>query len=190
VSKPREHLFTFAGAGEREFQVQGKYLRIMSAPVGDVFVKLDSSSEIQLGAGQQLPDDDGFKRVNIRTLVAQTVRFITSDSRIDDDRANVALSVSATVEGGTAVQAPPVVEVAAGTTVKIADSNADRIELRVALKSDSASHVWLGPAGVDDEEGGLLEPGTIDYIALVGELYAHNPGATSVFVSVLDIESP
>lgn len=193
MGKPRDYEMTFAGAGEREIHATGKYVRVLDTPSADVFFSLDAGSELQRGAGQQIADSDpaGFTRVRVRTPVAQTVRFTVADVPQDDSRSNVALTVSATVAGATAVQAPPVVTVPPLASMPLVAANPDRIELRLALSAAAASHVWLGPLGVADEEGGLLEPGMIDYQATDAALYAYNPHATlSVDVSVMELERP
>lgn len=194
MSKPREHLLTYTGAGQRDIQAAGRFVRLMECTGNsDVFVSLDGSSEIQMRPGQQIQDSDpkGYTRLTVRSAIAQTVRLITSDASTDDTGQSVSVNVSATVAGSSALTAPAVVSVPALTTVQIAAANPARVELRVALKSDAASHVWLGPLGVGDEEGGLLEPGTIDYLGSTAAVYAHNPHATdAVNVSVLDMESP
>jgi hypothetical protein len=191
MGKPQDHTIVFAGAGEREIQDRGKYLRVLDAPTADIFLQFDGSGEIERGAGAQISDSDGFKKVRIRSTVAQTVRVSISDQPQDDNRQEVNVNATATVLGATVITPVPLVEVGAGLTVQLAAGDPDRIELRLALASDEPGPVWIGPAGVGDEEGGLLEPGMVDYPATTAAVFAHNPHATlSVFVSVLDLTAP
>lgn len=193
MAKPQDYEIVFAGAGQRDTEARGRYLRILECPTADIFIRLDGSKEMKRGEGAQVADADpqGFKKVTIRSTVAQTVRFSVSEAPQEDNRQTVNVNATATVEGGTVVNAPALVEVTAGNTIQLAAGNPDRIELRLSIRSSEAGPVWLGPAGVGDEEGGLLEPGMIDYIATTAAIYAHNPHATdSVFVSVLELESP
>jgi hypothetical protein len=193
VAKPRDYTLTFPGAGVLPLQAKGRYIRILDTPVDDLYFTLDGGQELQRGAGQQIADSDptGFTRLDVRSAVAQTVRFTVSDVPQDDSRSNVALSVTANVTGATALDALPLVAVPALSAQEIAAGNPDRVELRVALASDSPSHLWLGVSGSGDEEGGLLEPGIVDYIATTAAVFAYNPHPTdTVYVSVLDMESP
>jgi len=186
----REHVITFGGPGVQEIQVQGRFIRVTETPVSEVFISVEAAGEVKLGAGMQIPKPTGSHRVRVRSGVAQTVRLIVSDEKTDDDRTNAAVTVSATIAGSTAVQSPAVVSVPAGSTAQLAGANADRVELRVSLGSAQSSHVWLGPSGVGDQEGGLLEQGVVDYLATTAAVFAHNPGASAVDVSVLELESP
>lgn len=193
MAKPRDFSITFAGAGTREFQARGRFLRVLATPTAAVFISLDGGQELERGAGQEIADADpaGFTRISVRSTVAQTIRFVVSEVSQADSRTEVAVTATATVLGGSVLDAPSMVEVTAGDTVEIVAGNPDRVELRVALGSSEPGPVWLGPAGVGDEEGGLLEPGVVDYIATTAAVFAHNPHATdSVFVSVLELESP
>jgi hypothetical protein len=193
MAKPQDFTIVFAGAGSQEVHARGKFLRVLAAPVADIFLKLDSSKEMQRGEGAEVADSDpkGFTKVTVRSAVAQTVRFSVSELPQADNRQTVTVNASATVQGATVITADPLVEVGAGLTVQLAAGDPDRIELRLALASDEPGPVWIGPAGVGDEEGGLLEPGMVDYPATTAAVFAHNPHATlSVFVSVLDMTAP
>lgn len=192
MSKPRDYSMTFSGPGEREIHARGRYVRILETPSADVFFSLDGGSELKRGAGQQIADSDpdGFSRVRVRSTVAQTVLFTVSDTPQDDARSNVALSVSANVAGSTAVVPLATVTVPAGGKVKLADANPDRVELRIAIRSDQPGEVYLGDSTMTAGEGGVLEPGMVDYMATTAEVWAYNQGVAAVDVTVLDMESP
>lgn len=192
MGAPRDFPLTFAGAGEREWQATGKHLRILSTPSAPVFVSVDGSTELERGAGMGINVADGFRRVRIRSTVAQTVVVSISDDPQEDNRSNVALSVAATVAGSTAATKVAAVTIPAGTTVQLCAANPDRQEVRIAIPSGQQSGVWYSDdAGQDADEGAWLDVGTVDYVATTAALYAHNPHATSaVVVSVLDMESP
>ncbi len=81
----------------------------------------------------------------MRSAVAQTVRLRVSDTLQQDNATNVAVSATATVQGGTVVNAPALIEVTAGNTILLAAGNPDRIELRLAIRSSEPGPVWLGP---------------------------------------------
>lgn len=193
MAKTRDYTVTFAGAGEQKVPCKGKYVRVLETPVADAYFKLDGGQTLQRGAGQEIADDDpkGFTAVTVRSTVAQTVRFSVSELPQADNRSNVAVSATATVQGATIVTAVPRVEVLPLTSVQLVAGDPDRIEVRLCLASDEPGPVWIGESGVANEEGGLLEPGMVDYPATTAAIYAYNPHATlSVFVSVLDMTAP
>ncbi len=190
MGTPRDHRITFTGPGEQEVQLSGRYLRVLSAPSGNVFLQLDSSAELERGAGQGIDFGRAVGRLRVRSAVAQTVLISFSDEPQDDARSNVALSVSATVSGSTAATPKAAVTVPAGNKVKLADANADRVELRLAIASSEPGPVFLGDSTIVAGEGGLLEPGMVDYLATTAEVWAFNAGAADVEVSVLDLEDP
>lgn len=194
MGAPRDSYLTFGGPGTQEVQYVGRHIRIRETPTGSVFVSWDGTSgEFERSAGEQInlaPGDRPFERVRIRSAVAQTVVVTFADTPQDDQRTSLAVNVSATVAGATAITQLPVVTVPAGNKAKLADANGNRVELRVAVASDQAGPVWLGNSAIVAAEGGILEPGMIDYPASTAELWAYNPGAVDVDVSVLDLESP
>lgn len=192
MSGPRDFSLTFGGAGEREIKAAGRYLRVLATPTADVFISIDGGSELQRGAGQQVHVPAGFTRFSVRSAVAQTVRVSTSETSQDDARSNVALSVSATVAGSTAATKKPVVSVPALGVLLLVAANPKRQSVRLAIAADAAGPVWYSDSATQGaNEGGLLEPGMIDYPASLSALYAYNPHATlAVDVSVLDMETP
>jgi hypothetical protein len=190
MAAPIDYSHTFTGPGEIEIQARGKYVRVLDAPSGSVGVKLDSDSEVLRDPGQEVPRLEGFQRVRLSSQVAQTVRVSVSDVPQADGRQNVGLTVSATVAGATAITPLAVVTVPAGNKAKIADANADRIELRIGIASDQPGAVYIGDSTVVAGTGGILEPGMVDYPATTAEVWAYNPGASDVDVTVVDLESP
>jgi hypothetical protein len=190
VSKPNDHTIVFAGAGEREIQERGRYIRVIDAPVADIFLQLDGSGEIQRGAGAQVSDGDGFKRVRVRSAVAQTVRISISESPQEDNRQSVNVNATAQVEGATEVTSDPVVVIAAGAVAQLVAGDVDRLQVRVALPSSAAGPIWMGAAAVAASQGGLLEPGCVDYIDGEMALFARNPNGVAVSVSVMPLRRP
>lgn len=192
MSEPRDFSLTFGGAGQREVKAVGRHLRVLDTPSAEVFISIDAGSELQRGAGQAINVPDGFSRFTVRSTVAQTVLVTVSDVPQDDSRSNVALSVSATVAGSTAATKKPVVSVPALGVLLLVAANPKRQSVRLAIAADAAGPVWYSDSATQGaNEGGLLEPGMIDYPASLSALYAYNPHATlAVDVSVLDVETP
>lgn len=190
--KPQDYTIVFSGAGSREIQARGRFLRIMEAATADVFVKLDGSKEMQRGEGSEIADSDpkGFSRVAIRSAVAQTVRFSVSDLPQADNRQTVSVNATAQVEGATEIVNTTAVVVGAGATVQILAGDTDRLQARIALLSTADGPVFLGATGVTDADGGPLEPGSTDYMDGEMAIYAHNPGASAVTVYVTPLRRP
>lgn len=189
---PRDYSLTFAGAGEREWQATGRYVRVLATPSAPAFIRIDGGSELERGAGQGINVPEGFSRISVRTAVAQTVVISISDAPQDDNRTVVDLAVSATVAGATAATKVAAVTIAAGATEQLCPANADRQEVRIGIASDQPGGVWFSDdPGQGADEGGFLDAGTVDYPATTAALYAHNPHPTDdVVVNVLDLESP
>lgn len=81
----------------------------------------------------------------------------------------------------------PRVECLAGVATQLFAAGT-RKSNRINIRSDQFNGVSLGGSNlVDDNSGGFLDVGMVDYIDTSGELWAFNAGATSVFVDVLEL---
>lgn len=171
----------------QSLNVDGDYFHCKEAPnAGGVLVRFDESkqSTYKQGVGARVY----YNRVELMSAASQDVVVSLGFGHVADARANVNANISTTIEGANLNTELPEVTVPAGDSVKIADANSDRKELRVSIKSDAPGGVYLGSATVADNTGGWIEPGMIDYIATEAELWAYNPGAADVIVSALDLE--
>jgi hypothetical protein len=81
----------------------------------------------------------------------------------------------------------PRVECLAGVSTKLFDA-AIRKSKRINIRADQLNGVSLGGSNlVDDNSGGFLAVGMVDYIDTSGALWAFNNGAQSVYVDVLEL---
>ncbi len=186
-----DYEITFAGAGQQPISLHrgSRFIRILEAD-SDVYIKVGSRSEIKRTVGQQIDlgvENDGATQAVIRSAIAQTVTLVVSTNRQDDDRANINATINTAIEPGNDNQHLPKVTVGAGVSLQIAAANANRKSLRVAMASDEVGPVSLGKAGIIADQGGLLEPGMVDYIDTAGVLYARNDNASAVDVWVMEI---
>lgn len=188
--KPVDHQLTFSGAGSQELQAPGKFVRVLEAPVDAVYLKIDNYSELKRVAGQGVNDPDGFKKIVVRSAVAQTVLLTVSDTEQPDTNQNVTVSGTVAEASSTTIAKQPVVTVPAGGGIEIIAGNVNRNAVRIGIASDQPGGVWLGESGVAANQGGFLEPGQIDYMPTAAAVYAFNSGASDVVVNVLELSTP
>jgi len=181
-----DNKLVFAGASTQEFHAHGRFLRIRDS-VGSVFISIDGATEIEREQGEQIDTGKQSTRVRVRSAIPQTVIFICSSDRQDDDRANANISLAVTIESGNDNNDLPKVSVGAGVAVKVADINLLRKSLRLSVPSDAAGFVTIGKSTVTAIRGGLVEEGTTDYIDTTGEIWVFNPNAVAVDVYVMEI---
>lgn len=181
-----DHELTLAGGGVQEFQAVGRYIRIRKASSA-VYLTIDGSREIKREQGEQVDTGKDSVRVRVRSVVAQTVEIVSSSNRQDDSRASINGTISAAIENGNDNNPIPRVNVPAGSSALLIAANVNRRALRVSLASDAVGFVTLGKSGVAAASGGLLEPGTTDYIETTGELRAFNNNASAVDVYIMEI---
>lgn len=186
MGQPRDYSLTFAGAGEREFQAAGRYLRILATPAAPVFVALDSGSELERSAGQSVPVPEGFSRVRVRSTVAQTVVVSVSEVDQDDKRSSVALSVSATVTPGDVVDNGGDVSVPATGAATAVAGDPDTLAVTVTSldTNDQSAPLRVGTTGVGAASGTPIWPGDSITLATTATVRVYNPHGTTQTVAV------
>jgi hypothetical protein len=81
----------------------------------------------------------------------------------------------------------PRVECIAGQATKLFGAGT-RKSNRINIRSEQLNGVSLGgDSTVNDESGGYLDVGMVDYMDTSGELWAFNNGGSSIFVDVLEL---
>lgn len=162
------------------------------------FTILDATSQVSVRADDGsyqngLVAGDGFDEVKFETLaflsaVAQTirVRFSRGYQRTGQ---TVNVNASATVSVANSNKALADVTIAAGNTLQVAGANANRKAVVIKSRSVNTDNVRLGNAvTVGAAAGNELEPGESATYETEGAVYAHNPGATSVTLTVTELE--
>lgn len=181
-----DHELTFAGGETQEFQSVGRFIRIRDSS-SPVFLSIDGRAEIKRERGESVDSGRDSVRVQVRSIVAQSVHLISSKDKQDDNRASISATISTTIAGANDNQHLPKVSIPAGSSALIAVANSARKFLRVSLLSTAVGYVLLGKSGVGATTGGTLEEGMVDYIETEGALYAYNPQAVAVDVYVLEL---
>lgn len=187
MARLRDYSITFAGAGEREFQAEGRYIRILETPAGDVFFTIDGSGEYKRGAGQQIAAVDGFRRIRVRSTVAQTVLFTVADEPQDDNRSNVALSVNATVAPGAILDNGGDVSVPGTSAADVMAGDPDTLSVTVTSleTNDPSAPLRVGTAGVGATSGHPLWPGDSITMATNATVRVYNPHSAAQTVAVM-----
>lgn len=193
MSAPRQYTLTFGGAGSQEIKAQGLSCVILSVSSADVYLTIDSGSELKKGAGQGVNLGAGatpFNRFTVRSTVAQTVLVEVADVPQPDNQEAVAVSVTANVAAGNDLDNGGDVSVpATSSAVLLAADAGYRLAALIRNPSSNTETIRIGKTGVGAASGYPLEPGDAVAIAYDGAIYAYNPGATAQSVSALGIRS-
>lgn len=190
MGAPRDESLVFAGAGVREVNYLGRHIRVRAAPSGSVFIKLDNASEeFERAAGEQLnlaPGDPPFQRIRIRSAVAQTVHLTFADVPQDDNRSNVALSVSAAIEPGDVIDNGGDVTVPGTSAADVMAGDPDTLAVTItSLESnDPSAPLRVGTTGVGASSGTPIYPGDSLTLVTTATVRVYNPHGTGQTVAV------
>jgi hypothetical protein len=191
MGAPRDESITFSGAGSQEVQYVGRHIRVRSTPTGPIFIKIDNSStEFERNAGEQFnlgAGDPPFQRVRIRSAVAQTVDLTFADVPQDDNRSNVALSVSADITPAPVIDNGGDVSVPATSAADVLAGDADTLAVTVTSleTNDPSAPLRVGTTGVGAASGHPLWPGDSHTMATNATVRVYNPHGTAQDVAVL-----
>lgn len=184
--QPTDHTLTFVGAGFVELPFEGQYVRIIEA-TDDVYLKLDDvSTELVRGKGSQV-GSKGFKKVRVRTLVAQTIIVCLSDEPQDEDRNAISLSVSATLVPGNTFEGVTDHTPAGVGAEQVLAADADRLAFTLTNPSTNTGimRVSGSAATVSANRGAVLEPGQSISRAYNGAVWVYFPVVESVAIDVV-----
>lgn len=181
-----DHDLTLVAGGVQEFHSVGRFIRIRQAS-SPIYLTIDGGREVKREQGEQIDTGRDNVRVRVRSVVAQSVSLVSASNRQDDNRGNINGAVNAIIESGNDNANNPRVTINANSSAVLVAANINRKSLRVSLPSDAAGFVTIGKTGITATTGGLLEPGTTDYIDTTGELRAFNSNAVAVTVYVMEI---
>ena len=204
---------TLSANQHRDFEIDGNYLYVFNAtgPIEVVLRGGRSNGEVHRLERKTIINGKDFSSARVRDLSGATNAFELwnglgdyrpsvdgADVRIDgdmsiDDSTPIEVNVTNPTSSATIVVANDnahlanVNLVAGAAAVQIAAPNANRKSVRIAIASDQAGPIALGKAGLLANQGGLLEPGTIEYIDTEGALFARNDNVSDVVVWVMEI---
>ena len=173
----------------KEISVTGNTWSIMEA-TDDVYVSVDNAPFIKRIKGQGLSYDVGvFKRLRIKSLVAQSVTIAAGQGRIIDKGTAVSVSTQANVKPGNTYSPGADVTVLAGSSAQLVAANANRLSVTITNKLSNSNTFRIGtPTTVGATVGDVLEPGESITIATTAALSAFNEGATDEALSVSEVE--
>jgi hypothetical protein len=183
MTRPIEYSLTFSGAGERELQVNGKYLYVNDA-TGDVFISLDNGSELQRGKKSNIANGDSFTRLRVRSAIAQTVRLTVSEERQDEGRDDVNVTVSATLVPGNTFETAADYTPAGIGAEQVLAADADRLAVTLTNPSTNTGVMRAGGSAADvgAARGAIIEPGQSITRAYNGAVWVYFPVVESVAI--------
>lgn len=185
MTRPLEYKHTFTGAGEKEFQVRGRYVFINDAS-GDVYVSLDNGSPLQRAKKSNIANGEHFTRVRIASLIAQTIRFTVSEDRQEEGRDDVAVTTTASITPGNTFAGAADVALTAATATEIIAADATRLGVIIKNPSSNTASVRIGgAASVGAATGIELEPGESIPVATTAAVWGYSVPGESVSVSVV-----
>lgn len=187
-----DYSLTFSGAGERPIQAIGRFLRIREAQ-NAVYIRYGSRSEIKREKGEQIDFGDFYQKnaaeqIIIRSLIAQTIELVVSDTPQSDNRTAVSMTTTTTIDSSNNTVDQPAVTVPATSSVQLIAGNVARLELELSVSSDEAGGVWVGGSTIANARGSLIEAGTSRVYGSDAEWWAYNPNAVDIVVQVLELE--
>lgn len=184
----RDYKLFLDGTAPQKIPQIGTHFHIQQA-TNDVVLNFDQNNKMirQQGQGADIPE--GYNEVEIFSAVPQTVVITLGKGKSRDSRASATIAnVNTTIEGANKNSHLPIVSCAAGVATLIAAANVSRKTLRLMLDSQQSGGLFLGGVGITAGNGGYIEQGMIDYMDTEGALYAFNPNAETVDISVLELE--
>lgn len=182
----RDYTFTLTAGQELERNIPGNWFHVIDSD-SDIQIRFDDGDTITRSEG--MGGSAEYEKVTIISAAAQTVKVSLGYGFVTDGRATVNESINTTIEPSNSSQGKAEVVVGAGLTVALVGANINRKELRVGIKSTEANGVYVGDSGIGAaKQGGYIEEGSVDYIAIESALYAYNAGAGSITVNLMELE--
>lgn len=185
--KPRDFDVTFTGAGEREFQAQGRFLLIRESS-SDVFVRGDNGAELRRKQGSEIDFGESVQRIMIRSAIAQTVRLTTSPVPQREQQQTVSVNTTTTIDPSNNIAGVAKKTCLAAGSVQLVKANANRVRLIVKVPSDEPDGVWLGGASSSADSGDFIEPGERLILGTTAELWAYGNGVSDVVIAISEEE--
>jgi hypothetical protein len=183
--KPRTyHVYSYTFSANETVRVElpGDDIFIRDSS-GEVLIKLDSPSspEIPIRNSEKLRTD-GFNLFLVKSVTAQTVKFIVGSRNLGVDGLNFVADVS--IESGSDLQTTADVSMAGTDTTLIKAANATRKQIIITNLSGNASILRIGDSNAGATRGTPLEAGQTLILDTEDAVYAYNPGsAQSVAVT-------
>lgn len=185
----RDYSFSISAGSSTTIDVEGNFLHLV-AVADPITIILDDTHRFERSVpGTIKLDAGGFTKITVESATTQSVQITAGfgHSQSDTDTSIASLSVAEAVPNIV----DPLAEVSVGatSTVLLAAANANRKALRVSIKASESDGVYLGDVSAGAlTPGGWLERGGVDYIATEAAVYAYNPSASAITVSIMSLE--
>jgi hypothetical protein len=184
---------TLTGGNAIKRPVSGRYITCKKAAT-EIIIDAHGLEQVHIDQGETYDMGARFQDKVIKIRSTETganaiLLEVTENKLLKSDNKNISVSTTATIEGSNENSHLPKVTVPdGGGAVVIALANSSRKSIRVAVPSDAPGPIAIGKAGLMADQGGLMEPGTIDYIDTEGALYARTDnGFGDVEVWVMEL---
>lgn len=179
MAGPRDYAKVFTGAGSELFEAAGRYLHVMAAPSGSVFLSIDDGSELERVSGEGIYIGEGFKRFKVRSAVAQTVRLMVAEEPQVTGGGSSGAGATPTVVSETpsaTVSSLADNAIAAATTENIA-ANLTRRRITIGVLSTESVGVRVRASGAPASSGIEIQPGTFVEFRTTAALEVRNDDA-------------
>lgn len=178
------------GVTEQSLTVEGDYFHVQSLGIAGNSVKLRFDDGPALTRFQGQGNRRVYKRVTVVAVAADTVVLQLGYGYATDTRSTItAGSITAPIQPGLHNPALPAVTVGAGAQASLDAADASRLELGVGVDSTQPNGVFVGDNTAANNVGLLVEPGQVIFIASVAQIFAFNPGAAGVKVTLMKTRS-
>jgi hypothetical protein len=138
---------------------------------------------VQMESGIALKFEESYNRVTLTSTTAQTVYIILGFGSITDARATLNAVINTTIEPSNTFTAPGDVSVST-TAVQLIAADTNTKEVEISVPSTSSFGVRVGPSGVTNTSGSLIEPGMSKWLSFEGALYGIREASATADVTV------
>lgn len=172
---------------EQSREVNGDFFHVVSA-TNDIEVRFDDGKWMTRARG--MGGRVYYSRISVRSATSQNIVLSLGFGYATDSRATVNATITAPVQPAAFNIPLTDVSVGAGAQVLLEAAVATRLELVVGVASTEANGVRIGDNTVAANKGALVEPGQQVAFASNAALYAFNPGAGAINVTLTSMRSP
>lgn len=167
---------------------EGNFFHLVSA-TSSLQISVNDGEYITITQGQGIETQQPFRKLQIKSAAAQSVKWVTGFGRFRDNAQNVNVTTSATIDPANTYTPAADVTVLAGSSANLIGSNAGRRALTITNPTSNSNTFRLGvPLNVGANKGDILEPGDTITMATTAAIDAYNTGATDESLTVNELE--
>lgn len=178
-----DYVLALDGATEQFLNVAGDFYHCQSVATNPVLLRFDDGKQVTRRQGQG--GRRNYSRVGVFASVAQSVTIQLGYGTATDANANVSATITAPIS--PALNNPPLASVAcaAGAQTALVAADANMIEVGIKNPSTAAGGIFIGDNTAANNLGYFLEPGEGVFFGTQAGLWAWNPNASIVTVSII-----